>query len=106
MATNRVTEFIDQNESELLTEWVRLQLTRVQSLRDRISEAELRRTCHDFAIGLKQALAAGGSSDVTREEFSGVRENLGNLSRQWALLGFSPSETATFIFSFKEALFN
>ena len=38
--------------------------------------------------------------------YSDVRDMLGNLSRQWAAFGFSPSETASFVFSLKEALFN
>jgi rsbT co-antagonist protein RsbR len=106
MATARLTDFIDQNESSLLSEWLRLQLTAVQNLKDRIPESELRATSHDFVIGLKQALSSGGSGDITSDHFAGVRESLSNLSRQWAELGFSPSETATFVFSFKEALFH
>jgi rsbT co-antagonist protein RsbR len=56
-------------------------------------------------LGLKQALNAGGR-DVSEPAFSSVRDNLGNLSRQWAELGFTPSETAGFVFSFKQALFS
>jgi rsbT co-antagonist protein RsbR len=35
-----------------------------------------------------------------------MRELLGEMSRQRALQGFAASETATFVFSFKQALFN
>ena len=39
------------------------------------------------------------------EGWSAVRELLGEFSRSRALQGFTPSETATFIFSLKEPLF-
>jgi rsbT co-antagonist protein RsbR len=104
MPTGSLAEFIDDNEGALLTDWSRLQQTSVQGLRDRLSESELRTASHDFVIGLKQALNSGGG-EVSGPAFSALRDHLGNLSRQWAEMGFTPSETAGFVFSFKQALF-
>jgi rsbT co-antagonist protein RsbR len=104
MATGSISEFIDRNEGALLEEWRRLQQTSVQNLRDRISESELRTASHDFVMGLKQALKSGGG-DLSGSAYSALRDNLSNLSSRWAALGFTPSETAGFVFSFKQALF-
>ncbi len=54
---------------------------------------------------LRRALVDGNLTDFSRSEWSGVTELLTGLSRQRAEGGFSPSETATFIFALKQPLF-
>jgi rsbT co-antagonist protein RsbR len=44
--------------------------------------------------------------DITDSRWAGVRELLTDLSRSRAGRGFTPTETATFVFSLKEPLFN
>src|SRR5262249_3502315 len=61
--------------------------------------------CREFLALLRHALATGGV-DVQHPAFERVRERLGDISRSRALQGFSPSETATFVFSLKQPLFN
>ena len=45
-------------------------------------------------------------TDPDQAEWSGVRDLLGDLSRARARQGYSPSETATFVFSLKQPLFD
>src|SRR6202012_2098906 len=45
-------------------------------------------------------------SDVSGDAYEPAKAMLGDLSRSRALQGFSPTETATFIFSLKQPLFN
>ena len=52
------------------------------------------------------ALAKGGAGDIGAPAWSAVREQLADLSRTRAAKGFSPSETATFVFSLKQPLFD
>ena len=47
----------------------------------------------------------GNIEDIQGARWSGVREMLANLSRSRGVLGFSPSETASFVFSLKKPLF-
>jgi rsbT co-antagonist protein RsbR len=48
----------------------------------------------------------GGVEDVTRgQEWAAVRDMLAGISRNRSLQGFTPSETATFVFSLKPPLF-
>jgi rsbT co-antagonist protein RsbR len=107
MSIQKLRDLIDHDEGPLLEQWTALQAASIKSIGDRISPAEIRVNSHDFMVGLKQALSTSSNTDdITAAAFAGVREMLGSLSRQWALLGFSPSETASFVFSFKEAIFN
>src|SRR5262245_3602125 len=74
--------------------------------RDLISEPELREQSRRFLGALSAALSTVNSGiDPTRPEWSEVRGLLGDVSRGRARLGFSPSDTATFVFSLKQPLF-
>ena len=54
---------------------------------------------------IREALASKGNTDVNSAEWTRVRDFLGELCRQRAAEGFSPSDTANFVFSLKQALF-
>ena len=70
----------------------------------RITEAELLSQSRNFLHLLRDGLAKGGG-DVSNPAYAPARELLAELSRSRALQGFSPSETAKFIFSLKQPLF-
>jgi rsbT co-antagonist protein RsbR len=98
-------EILARHENDLLSEWTRLQSEALGPRRDRISEAQLRANSKDFLRALSAALSKGAGADVGSPAWSEVRELLGELSRQRAAQGFTPAETATFVFSFKQPLF-
>ena len=107
MSTQKFRELIEHDEGPLLDEWMALQASTIKNASDRITPAEVRSNSHDFMVGLKQALNnSNDSDDIAGAAYSDVRDMLGTLSQQWAQYGFSPSETASFVFSFKEAVFN
>lgn len=105
MEKNRLSEIVEQSEEALLSDWIQLQWQSLGPVRDRIPQSELKLNSHDFVMGLRQGLSRDGTSDIMGPAWAGLREMLGNLSRQRVTQGFSPSETATFVFSFKSALF-
>ena len=70
----------------------------------RIKDAELQTQCRDFLAAFAQGLSSGAAS-TAEKGFEAARNLLGEVSRSRALQGFSPSETATFVFSLKEPLF-
>jgi rsbT co-antagonist protein RsbR len=47
----------------------------------------------------------GSLEDISSEDWSQVKEQLSDLTRARALAGFSPAETAMFVFSLKQPLF-
>jgi rsbT co-antagonist protein RsbR len=92
-------------EAEILAEWQKVQAGG-QTRRDQLHEAEARAMSKEFLAALAQA-AQGGSApaDLRGEGWSRVREILSDLSASRASQGFSPSDTAMFVFSLKQPLF-
>ena len=92
-------------EAELLDEWLREQMGSFRS-GSRIKESELRTQSTEFLNLLQQATQSGNITDVQSPAYGRVRDLLGDLSRSRSIQGFSPSETATFVFSLKRPLFS
>ena len=91
-------------ESEILEEWLREQVAALRSS-SKIKESELRMQSAEFLSLLQQATQTGSGADTQSPAFGRVRDMLGDLSRSRGLQGFSPTETATFVFSMKRPLF-
>jgi rsbT co-antagonist protein RsbR len=102
---SRVVEILDKHERDLLTVWVDRQLKAPTLRRDLIQEADIRQQSQEFLRRVRAAAAQGGVDDVETPAWEPVRELLRTFSSERARQGFSPSETATFVFSLKEPLF-
>lgn len=70
----------------------------------RMKDAELETQCRDFLTTFTNGLSAGAIT-AADQAFSPARDLLGEVSRSRAIQGFTPTETATFVFSLKEPLF-
>ena len=99
-----VAELLSRNESEILNEWMRTQLADARRSH-LLDERELRQQSGQFLGLLRGAAPNGRFDDITGREWDATRHMLEDLSRSRARLGFSPSQTAMFIFSLKEALY-
>jgi rsbT co-antagonist protein RsbR len=102
--TFRLSNLLRANEAEVNREWLALQLKSLATRSDLIGEEELRRQSRDF-LGAFIRAAGDRGADITGPEFAPVRELLAALSRARAQKGFSPTETATFVFSLKQPIF-
>jgi rsbT co-antagonist protein RsbR len=100
-----IAALVSKNEQTILPEWIELQKKAGTLHTGRISEGELQSQSKNFLNLLRDALATGGS-DVANAAYEPAKAMLGDLSRSRALQGFTPSETASFIFSLKRPLFN
>jgi rsbT co-antagonist protein RsbR len=96
---------ITQHEAALLTDWIRNQLEAGSLRSGQIGEAELRDQSRRFLREFNNALKSGEVTEVTGHAWSATLDLLGSFSRSRALQGFTPAETATFIFSMKEPVF-
>ena len=105
MAKSRIPSILYAYEEELLEEWTREQLASDTWRADLLPESELRRQSSEFLGALRQAAESDNLADIMMPQWSEVREILTDLSRSRGQKGFSPSETATFIFSLKQPLF-
>jgi len=103
---SRLAQIVEDKEDSLLSKWMTMQSQILGSLKDRVSNSEIRTTLHDFILALRQGLAGGRFRNVDGAEWSSMRDVLANLSRQRATQGFTPAETAMFVFSFKPVLFD
>jgi rsbT co-antagonist protein RsbR len=92
-------------QKELLADWMQNQLSARTLRTDLMKEGELREQSREFLGLLQAALGTGEYTDVYSAEWTPVRDFLEGVSRSRALQGFSPSETATFVFSLKQPLF-
>jgi len=105
MAMN-LRKIISYDSELLLADWLASLKLAGGASTLRISEAELRTQCRDFLAVLQGALSsADDPTDVGGASYLPVREMLTDVSRSRAIQGFTPRETATFIFSLKQPLF-
>ena len=102
----RIKEILQNNQADLVSAWLQEQLASAPTSRpDLISKAELRQQSSEFVSLFEAAVESGNLADIQAAEWARVREFLANISRSRAEQGFSPRETAMFIFSFKQPLF-
>jgi rsbT co-antagonist protein RsbR len=97
--TTRLAEFLAEHQAEILAEWVGEQLKSIR--RDLISEGEVRTQSRDFLQALVAAIQAGAVEDIDSDAWAETRRFLTEISTDRARRGFSPTETALFIFSLK-----
>jgi rsbT co-antagonist protein RsbR len=97
----RLRDLIRGNEEKVLDRWV---VAAAEPLRGQLTPAELHGSYAELISALSDALAEAGI-DVRAEAYAGVRAVLGELSRDRARRGFTPSETASGVFALKEPLF-
>lgn len=98
-------DLIKKHQRELLNNWLSEQ--RLGGFFSSGADQEVETTSHStrFLEELRKGTASGRFDDVTAPEWAGTRAILDEISRDRALKGFSPTQTATFVFSLKGPLF-
>ena len=104
MPKSSLPQVLQKFRNEILASWVGEQLASVGARTDLIGEDELRAQSADFLDRLTAAAQSGQFGDVKTGVWAPVLELLSDLSRTRGRLGFSPSETASFVFSIKAPL--
>ena len=102
---NRLPEVLEKREQEITDQWIDQQ----QASGRKLSPAEREqsgRQSREFVRALKTAVQRNSSSDASGPEWAGVRDFLVDLSARRAKDGFTPRETASFVFSLKLPLFS
>lgn len=90
-------------EADILAEWLRIQQSALRT--HRVDETELRGQAREFLSLLRTAAGTGNVEDISTREWEDVRRLLEDISRARARQGFTPSQTAMFVFSLKEPFF-
>lgn len=102
---NILSELLEEDEARIVQRWIDAQAGAADFRSDRFSRTELAEQSRRFLTLLRQSVASG-SSDIQSPAWAGTRELLEEISASRAQQGFSPSQTASFVFSLKEALFD
>jgi rsbT co-antagonist protein RsbR len=106
ISTNRIIKVLQSSQVQLLADWVKaLRSSTASRTSSVISDPELQAQCQEFIALLGAAMSGGNLDDLDAPVWRPVKELLAGVSRARGRQGFSPSETAMFVFSFKEPLF-
>jgi rsbT co-antagonist protein RsbR len=103
MADTVIAALVEKNQQALLRDWLAAQKRDPASRDTGADAADLAR---QFLDQLYKGAAAGRFDDIAGPEWAPMREALEDFSRARATQGFNPSETAVFVFSLKEPLFD
>jgi rsbT co-antagonist protein RsbR len=98
----KIPKILEQYESEILSDWTRELLRGAGRGEGVVSETELRAQAGEFLNLFRRAMKRG--SEVDGPDWNSVRELLANVSRSRGAQGFTPSETARFVFSLKRPI--
>ncbi|OQW31058.1 MAG: anti-anti-sigma factor [Nitrospira sp. SG-bin1] len=91
-------------EEHILKEWIGYQLSSMTLRRDLIKEQQLREESRRFLSLFVEAIQHNW--DSASPEWKELKDCLADITRSRAQQGFSPSETATFVLSLKQPLFD
>ena len=97
---------IEQQQSTILREWLQQQLATTTVRRDPARDSALRDQSAQFLSLFIQALKSPHSDNFSDSVWDEIRELLKSVSRARVQQGFTPTETATFVFSLKAQLFS
>ena len=100
----QLAEEIQKHQDAILKDWMAYQLSALTLRRDLVKESELRESSRQFLESFSEAFAL--STDSASPSWKPAKDNLAEISQRRAMQGFSPSETATFVFSLKQPLFS
>ena len=98
-------QLIKKNEQQILDQWISLQREATTLRTDLIKERELREQSREFLQQFSNAINAE-SENIAGVAWNPAKEALAAVSRSRATQGFTPSETAMFVFSLKQPIFD
>jgi len=95
-----------KHEEGILVEWLDQQFADLGAKRQLLEERGFKEDSRQFLIAFSAAVESGDTVQLQGAAWDKVRALLGEISRARTEKGFSPTETATFVFSLKQPLFN
>ncbi len=96
---------VTTEETAILGAWLTLLKSSGALQTGRIREDEHQTQAQTVLGQLQDGLAAGGT-DVATDAYAELRATLGDISRSRAVQGFNPTDTANFVFSLKEPIYD
>src|SRR5262245_36503043 len=103
---SKIPEMLHKYEREILADWLEEQRGDITRHSDRIKDIDLHAQSRALVRLFREAAQTGAFTDSTSAHWEKIHDFLDALSRSRADQAFTPSETATFIFSLKQPLFS
>jgi rsbT co-antagonist protein RsbR len=97
----RIAGLLEIQRDRIIKRWAEVLQ---QTMRGRLTEAELSRDLSELYDTLFESLRSGGTVEVGGPSAAELRAVLAELSRNRARRGYSPTETASAVFALKEAV--
>jgi rsbT co-antagonist protein RsbR len=101
---SRLADVLEKREQEVTDQWIEQRQATGRKLTAAEREQATRQS-REFVRALKGALQRNASGDISGPDWAAVRDFLVDLSSRRAKDGYSPRETASFVFSLKQPLF-
>jgi rsbT co-antagonist protein RsbR len=101
---DRISQMVMDQETTIGAEWLaQLEASSVRS--NAAAREQLRSHCHQFLKAFSSATRGGELDNIEHRSWDEVRDLLAEISSSRAKAGSTPRETATFVFSLKQAVF-
>jgi rsbT co-antagonist protein RsbR len=100
-----ISSLIERHHQRILDDWIAQMRTAGVFSVDAGEGGDTRAQAAQFLSEVQKAAERGQVEDIGAPEWAATRELLDALSRTRALRGFTPSQTATFVFALKAPLF-
>lgn len=103
-AKSKLSELLDKRDAEITSQWLELQTIGGKKV-SAAEQGETVRQSREFIQLLKKATESGATNEITGPDWEPVKQLVAEISSSRAKGGYSPSETASFVFSMKQPLF-
>ncbi|MEP6537950.1 MAG: STAS domain-containing protein [Bryobacteraceae bacterium] len=100
---SKISKALQRREPEILAKWLELQEKSGRRM-SATEQQQLSRSSRDF-LGAIRVAATSGQTDLSSKEWDATKEFLKDFSSARAKEGYTPSETASFVFSLKQPVF-
>src|ERR1041385_5525674 len=102
---SKLAEMIDKSQDEIRADWLKQMATSV-SRADLMTKEELDIQSRELMDAIAQGARSGEITNLDGPAWGQAREVLNSISASRAKQGFTTSETATFVLSLKQPIFN
>ena len=102
---SKVAQLLRKHERDVLQQWLSYQISATTMRADLIKESDLREQSRRFLQLFTEVVQRNGDGE-NAGSWKSVKDMLSEVSRTRVAQGFSPSETATFVFSLKQPIFD
>jgi rsbT co-antagonist protein RsbR len=97
---------LKQNQDAILTDWTGKLESRTSRLSQVTTREERARLSTELLAGFVEAAQSGDLTDVEGAHYERMRRQLNTISIDFAERGLTPTETAGYVFSLKESVFD